>query len=58
MFDEFIIQNNSSLHNSTLTIEKNCKISCVIYNSIRGGQIYTNGSQIKIHGGIIQNSNR
>ena len=39
MFDDFIIQNNSPIHNSILTIEKNCKISGNIHNSIRGGQL-------------------
>ena len=57
MFNDFIIQNNFSLLNTTINIEKNCKISNAIYNSIKGGQIYTSASQIKIHGGIIQNSN-
>ena len=57
MFDDFIIQNNSPIHNSILTIEKNCKISGKILSSIRGGQIYANATQIKIHGGTIQNSN-
>ena len=56
MFNDFIIQNNFSLLNTTLNIEKNCKISYAIYNSIKAGQIYTSTSQIKIHGGIIQNS--
>ena len=56
MFDDFIIQNNNSLLNTTINIEKNCKISR-IYNEIKGGQIYINSSQIKIHGGLIRNSN-
>jgi len=55
MFDDFIFQNNNSILDSDLTIEKNCKISNVNL-SIRGGQIFGYASQIKIHGGTIQNT--
>ena len=55
MFDDFVIQNNNSILNSIITIEKNCKISSVVC-SIRGGQIYGYLSQFKIHGGAIHNS--
>ena len=55
MFKDFVIQDNYSLLNPILNIEKNCKVtSCK--NAIKGGQIYIYSSQVKIHGGIIQNS--
>ena len=55
MFNDFIIQDNYSLLTSTFNFEKNGKVKS-IYNFIRGGQIYLTSCQVKIHGGIIQNS--
>ena len=52
MFDDFVFQNNNSILDSDLTIEKNCKISNVNL-SIRGGQIFGYASQIKIQQIVI-----
>ena len=57
IFDDFLIQNNSSKINSTIIIEENCQANGNIINEIHGGQIYLNYSKIKSNGGIIQNSN-
>ena len=57
MFDDFLIQNNSSKMNSTINIEDNCLVSGNINNAIEGGQGCFDMSKIKINGGIIQISN-
>ena len=56
MEKDFIIENNSSILNSTINIQKNCIIRD-IFSCIRGGQIYYASTKVKIQGGIIQNSN-
>ena len=55
IFEDFIIQNNSSILNSTINIEKNCKLN-FIDNQIKAGQISIYSSKVKIHGGIIRDS--
>ena len=57
IFNDFLIQNNSSKINSTINIKDNCSVSGSINNLIEGGQVNMNLSKIKINGGIIQNSN-
>ena len=57
IYDGFIIQNNSSQLNTTINIQKNCEVKGNINSTIIGGQIYFNHCNIKIQGGIIQNSN-
>ena len=46
MFNDFIIQNNFSILNTNINLEKNCKISNYIYSAIKAGQIYTSSSLI------------
>ena len=55
MKKDFIIQNNSSVLNSTINVQKNCLINS-LHSAIRGGQIYLGKDKIKIQGGTIQNS--
>ena len=57
IFDDFLIENNSSKLNSTININENCSVSGSVNNGIEGGQLYLYLSKIKINGGIIKNSN-
>jgi hypothetical protein len=56
IFEDFIIQNNSAMLNTTINIEKNCKLNSGIGNAIKAGQISISSSKVKIHGGIIRDS--
>ena len=55
MYPEFIIKNNFCQLNTSINIEKNCLIEKTIHNSIIGGHIYFNNSDVNIKGGLIQN---
>ena len=53
MYNDFSITNNSPNLNTSINIGKNCIVK-KLDSAIRGGQIYSYSTRVKINGGIFR----